>query len=154
MAFNQRNMQALLNKDVPKLGYRGDMVKVKSGYFRNFLSPRGLAVMSTPALVKVSAVRKERMVLQRQQLIDNAKEALGKLKGLKLTLKVKVSAKGKLYGAITEDKIIAAVKEATNIKLEKEFIKMKHIKEMGDHEITIHLGPELEQIVKVSVKAA
>ena len=128
-------------------------MKVRNGYFRNFLQPNGFAVMATPALLKVTAVRKERMVLARQELIDNATKALGKLKDLVIEIKGKVTSKGKLYGAITEEKIIAAILKETNIKLEKDFIKMEHIKTVGDHEITVHLGPDLEQKLKVVVKA-
>lgn len=147
-------MQVILNKDVPKLGYRGAVVKVRSGYFRNFLQPNGSAVMATPALLKVTAVRKEKMVLARQELLDNARKALGKIKNLEIVMKVKTTSKGKLYGAITEEKIIDAILKEANVKLEKDFIKMDHIKTVGDHEVTIHLGPDLEQKVKVVVKAA
>lgn len=147
-------MQIILNKDVPKLGFRGAVVKVRSGYFRNFLQPNGSAVKATPALLKITEVRKEKMVLARQELIDNAKKALGKIKDLVIEIRSKVTSKGKLYGAINEEKIIAAVLKETNIKLEKDFIKMEHIKTVGDHEVTIHLGPDLEQKVKVVVKAA
>lgn len=146
-------MQIILNKDVPKLGYRGETVKVRNGYFRNFLEPNRLAVMATPALLKVTAVRKEKMVLARQELLDDARKALGKIKDLEIVMKAKVTSKGKLYGAITEEKVIGAILKETNVKLEKDFIKMEHIKTVGDHEVTIHLGPDLEQKVKVVVKA-
>lgn len=153
VAFNLENMQIILNKDVPKLGYRGTIVRVRNGYFRNFLEPNGLAVMATPALLKIAGVRKERMVLARQELIDNAKKALSKIKDLEVVMKAKVTSKGKLYGAITEEKVIDAILKETNVKLEKDFIKMEHIKAVGEYEITIHLGPDLEQKVKVVVKA-
>lgn len=145
-------MQIILNKDVPQLGYRGETVKVRNGYFRNFLQPKGFAVMATPSLLKVAAVRKEKMVLARQELLDNAKKALGKLKGVTLEMKGKVTSKGKLYGAITEEKFMDELLKETNIKLEKEFVKMEHIKTVGEHVVTIHLGPDLEQKVKVVVK--
>lgn len=147
-------MQIILNKDVSKLGYRGDVVRVKRGYYRNFLLPNGFAIMATPTSVKVAADRKGKMVMAKQQLLDNAKEVLAKLKGLKLVITGKASAKGKLFGAITEEKIIDAIKAETKVKLEKDFVKMAHLKAVGTYDVVIHLGPDLEQKIKVTVKAA
>jgi large subunit ribosomal protein L9 len=147
-------MQVLLQKDVKKLGYRGDIVRVKEGYFRNYLLPRGLAEVATDALKKVAASRKEKIVMEKQRLLDNAKEVLAKLHGLKISFKEKVSGKGKLFGAITENDVIKAVVEKVNIKLEKEHIVMTHIKEVGTHEIKIRLGEGMEETVKVAVQAA
>jgi len=146
-------MKVILNKDVPKLGYKADIVNVKEGYYRNYLLPRGLAEIATPGLIKMTEVRKQKMVVKKQQLLDNAKELIKKLKGLKLALKGKVSEKGKLYGAITENEVIEAIEKATNIRLEKEHLKMEHIKETGDHTVTVHLGEGLEETIKVTVKA-
>lgn len=145
-------MQVVLNKDVKKLGYRGDLVKVKSGYFRNFLSPEGLAAMATPALLKLHQVRKEKMVMQKEELLAKAREAISKLKGLTVTIKAKVSDKGKLYGAITEKDVIDAVEAATKIKLEKDFLKMEHFKAVGEYSAVIHLGEGLEEKITVVIK--
>lgn len=147
-------MQAILNKDVAKLGYRGDIVKVKNGYFRNFLFPRGLAILATETSVRVAKSRQEKVKLVKQKLLDNAKEALAKIKGLKITFKKKATSKGKLYGAITENDVSKSIEESHNIKLEKEWIKMEHIKTVGEHKAVIHLGPDLEQEVEVVVKEA
>ena len=147
-------MQVLLIKDVNKLGYRGDIVKVKEGYFRNFLQPRKLAEMATESVKKLAVGRKEKVLLDKKRIIDNAKDVLARLKGLKLIFKQKVSDKGKLYGSITEVEIIGAIEKKVNVKLEKEYVKMAHIKEAGNHEITVHLGEGLEEVIKVAVQAA
>jgi len=146
-------MKVILNKDVPKLGYKADIVSVKEGYYRNYLQPRKLAEIATSGLVKMTETRKQKMVVKKQQLLDNAKDLIKKLKGLKIVLKGKVSEKGKLYGAITENEVIDAIEKATNIRFEKEHVKMAHIKETGDHTVLIHLGEGLEESVKVTVKA-
>lgn len=145
-------MQVVLNKDVKKLGYKGDLVKVKPGFFRNFLSPQGFAALATPALLKLHQVRKEKIVMQKEELLAKAREAISKLKGLEVTIKAKVSDKGKLYGAITEKDVIDAVEAATNIKLEKDFLKMEHFKEVGEYSAVIHLGEGLEEKITVVVK--
>jgi len=146
-------MKVILTKDVPKLGYRSDIVNVKDGYYRNYLAPRGLAEMATPGLIKMAEARKEKMIVKKQQLLDNAKDLIKKLKGLKIVIKGKVSGKGKLYGAVTDADVIDAIEKATNIRLEKDYLKMTSIKEIGDHEVVVRLGEGLEESVKVTVKA-
>lgn len=147
-------MQVILNKDVSKLGYRGDIVNVRPGYFRNFLLPRGLADRANESRLKVAASRKDKLVMQRQQILDNTREVLQKLKGLKVTIRAKTSAKGKLYGSITELDVIAAIEAAAKVKLEKDFVKMEHFKDLGEHKVTVHLGEGLEEAVTVVVEAA
>lgn len=145
-------MQVVLNKDVSKLGYKGDTVNVKPGYIRNYLLPKGLADLATFSRVKVAASRKERMVMKKQQLLDNAKDVLAKLKDLKIIIKSKVSAKGKLFAAITEKDVIAAIEEKKNVKLEKEYLKMEHFKDLGEYEVLVRLGEGLETKIKVKVQ--
>ncbi len=147
-------MQILLNTNIKTLGYRGDIVNVKPGYFRNYLLPKGLAQIATAKVIVLAEGRNKKRLMQKEQIMANGKEVLAKLKGLVITLKVKVSDKGKLYGSITEIDIIAAIKEAKNVELEKEFIKMDHIKEIGEHKILIHLGEGLEQEIKVVIEKA
>lgn len=154
MAFNLENMQIVLSKDVSKLGYRGEVVKVREGYFRNFLLPNGLALIATPSSLKLAAVRKEKILSNRKKVVEGAKEILAKIKGLKLNLKAKISSKGKLFGAIAEDKILEAIEKATDLKLDRSFVKMTHIKTTGTHDVLIHIGPDMEEKVKVTVKAA
>lgn len=146
-------MQIILSKDVPKLGHRGEVVKVREGYFRNFLLPQGFALIATPSSLKVAAVRKEKVLDARKKVMESGKDVLAKLKGLKLNLKAKISSKGKLFGAIGEDKIVEAIAKATDLKLDRGFVKMNHIKTTGTHDVMIHLAPDMEEKVRVTVKA-
>ena len=146
-------MQVLLNKDVKKLGYRGDIVSVKRGYFRNFLWPNSLAQVATAAVLKLADQRKDNVVVQKQELVDKSKEVLKKLKGLSIVVKHKVSDKGTLYRAVVEADVVKAVEAAVKIKLEESFVKMEHFKDLGDHKALIHLGPEAEVEITVVVEA-
>lgn len=147
-------MQIILNEDVKKLGYRGEVVNVKPGYFRNFLQSRGIAVVATPERLKLAESRKEKMVLKREQILKDAKEILKKLKGLKIIIKAKVSAKGKLYGAINVENVLTALEESAKVKLEKSDIKMDPIKDLGEHKVQVHLRDDLEETITVTVEAA
>lgn len=147
-------MQVVLNQNVPKLGYKGDVVKVKEGYYRNFLLPRGFADLCTASRLRVAESRKEKLVMEKQQVMDNAKEVLAKLAGLVLTFKVKVTEKGTLYASLHESDVIAEIKKLTKVKLEKDQLKMSPVKELGEHNVIVHLGKDLEETVKVVVEAA
>ncbi len=144
----------MLKKDVAKLGYRGDVVKVRDGFYRNFLSPRDLADVATPSLMKLSEVRKEKRVMKAQQVLENSKEVLEKLKGLKISIKAKASEKGRLFASITENDVLDAIEKKAKFRLEREFLKMTHFKEVGKYDVVVHLGKDLEETVKVEVKAA
>ncbi len=146
-------MKVLLNEKVENLGYRGDIVAVKPGYFRNYLFPKSLAVPATPALIKLAEGRKEKVVMEKSQVLENAKDVLKKLKGLELKLKASVSDKGTLYAALAEADIVEAIKAEAKVTLEPSFIKMEHIKELGEYSVKVQLGDDLEEEVKVIVES-
>ncbi|MBI4234800.1 50S ribosomal protein L9 [Candidatus Peregrinibacteria bacterium] len=145
------SIKVVLNSDVKKLGYKGDVVTVKRGFFRNFLSPRTLADYASEARLKVVENRKEKLVMARQQVLDMAKDVLAKIKDLKVVITGKMTKTGKLYGSVTEEKVIAAIKDACKVELTKEQIKMEHFKDLGEHKVLVHLGEGLEETVVVEV---
>jgi len=147
-------MKVVLNKKVQNLGYKDDIVNVKPGYFRNFLFVRGLADMANAARIKIAGRRKEKMVMEKQQILENAADLLLKLKGLNLSIKAKASEKGKLFGSINEEDIIEAIFVKKNIRLEKEFVKMDSIKEIGKYDVEIDFGEKHSTKVKVKVEKA
>jgi large subunit ribosomal protein L9 len=145
-------LQVVLNTDVKKIGYRGDVVKVKAGFYRNFLAPKGLADLATKTRLSVANSRKEKMVMKKQQVLENVKEVIAKLQGLKVVIKGKITKTGKLYGAIGEDKVAAAIKDACKVEIGKESIKMEHIKTVGEHNVVVSFGEGVEASVTVAVE--
>lgn len=145
-------LQVVLNTDVKKIGYRGDVVKVKAGFFRNFLAPKGLADLATKTRLGVANSRKEKIVMKKQQVLENVKEVMAKLQGLKVVIKGKITKTGKLYGAIDEAKVVAAIKNVCKVELGKESIKMEHIKTVGEHKIVVSFGEGVETGVIVVVE--
>ncbi|MBD3330079.1 50S ribosomal protein L9 [Candidatus Peregrinibacteria bacterium] len=144
-------MQVVLNQTIKGLGYKGDIVTVKPGYFRNFLLPKGEADAATPSRVKVAEARKEKMVMEKEKVLENAKDVLKKVKGTTLEIKAKANDKGKLFASISEPDVVALLKEQAKLDLAPEFIKMDHLKEVGDHEVLISLGDDMEEKVIVKV---
>lgn len=146
-------MQVLLNQDLKKVGYRGDIVNVKPGYFRNYLFPNGIAVMATKAVLALSDKRNEKRIMKKQEIVDNAKDSAKKLNGLSVTIQEKVSEKGHLYGSVTDKEVLDAIKAATNLELSKDMLSMDHIKEIGDHKVVVKLADDAAVEITVVIEA-
>lgn len=148
-------MKVILNERVQKVGYKGDVTNVKEGFFRNYLFPRRLASIATKKTIALAAKRREKMVLEKEKLLENVKEAIKKLKGLELEISAKVTGKDTLYAAVGEADVIDAVMAAANILLEKKHVKFAEpIKMLGKHKVTIDLGNKNEVDIKLTVVKA
>lgn len=145
-------MEVILNEDVKKLGYRGDLVHVKPGYFRNYLFPYGLADVASSARKKLAEKRREKVVMRQQQVIENAKEVVEKLAGLKLVLRERVNEKGHLYAGVSEVEVARAIEDEAKVTIAPSSLKMEHFKEVGEYDVKVVLGKE-EVTVKVVVEA-
>ncbi len=145
-------MKVILKKRVPNLGHEWDIVTVKNGYARNFLLPQNLADVATPKRIEQAEKRMEERVKKMEELVASAKETAEKLAKIELTFKKK--AKGsKLYGSIAEKDILAALKKDHKLDIDKDTVRMKdHIKELGEHKVTIHLAEGVETEIKVSIE--
>lgn len=146
-------MKVVLNQDVSKLGYRGDIIDVKAGYFRNFLFPNDLADYGSASRISIAEKRKEKMVMRKQEVLENAKDVVGKLEGLKLKLTAKASDKGKLFGSISNIDIAKAIKAELKMDFDSAFIEMEPLKELGEHKVSIKLGENTSATVLVTIEA-
>lgn len=148
-------MKVVLNANIAKIGFKGDVIDVKDGYYRNVLLPKNLAVPATKAAQDLAAKRREKMVVEKEKLLANVKEVLAKLKGLKVEVSAKVTGKGTLYAALSQDAIVDAVRAASNIQLEKKYVKIpEHIKALGEYTVDIDFGDNnVASIVVKIVKA-
>jgi large subunit ribosomal protein L9 len=147
-------MKLILTREVAGLGSAGDVVTVKDGYARNFLLPRGNAIAwSLGGEKQIQSIRRARSAREIRD-IDHAKEIKAKLESTTITTKVKVGAKGVLFGSVTDKDVAAAIKSAVAIDIDRHSIKTKgHIKKIGDHEVKVSLGHNVVATVTVSVVA-
>ncbi|MHB1482178.1 MAG: 50S ribosomal protein L9 [Bellilinea sp.] len=144
-------MKVLLIKDVYKLGRAGDIKRVADGYGRNFLLPKGLAVLATAeALKKVEAIRSEAAV-QRQALNSEMSGVAEILAGKVFAFASKAGETGKLYGSITTQMIADAIQAKLDIKVDRHQIEVSPIRMLGEHKahirLTVDLVPEITVIV-------
>jgi large subunit ribosomal protein L9 len=147
-------MKLILTREVAGLGAAGDVVTVKDGFARNFLLPRGNAIAwSLGGEKQIQSIRRARSAREIRD-IDHAKEIKAKLESSAVTAKVKVGAKGVLFGSVTDKDVAAAIKNAVAIDIDRHSIKTKgHIKKIGNHEVKVSLGHNVVATVTVSVVA-
>jgi large subunit ribosomal protein L9 len=149
-------MKLILTADVSGLGAPGDIVEVKDGYGRNYLLPRGLAIVATRGAQKQIQVITRAQDTRRVRDLDHAKEikaALEGLGGVTLTAKAAAGSK-KLFGSVTNADVAAAVKSAGGPVLDKRAIELPgHIKTVGKHSVTVRLHPEVTVALPLEVTA-
>ncbi|NPA40447.1 MAG: 50S ribosomal protein L9 [Thermodesulfobacteria bacterium] len=144
-------MEVILRTDVPKLGKAGDIVKVKDGYARNYLIPKGFAIPANKKNIK--ALEKERQIIlakaekQRKKL----EELANKLDGMSVTIYRKKIEEDRIYGSVTPLDIVNALKE-NGIEIDKRFIMLEEpIKTLGTFEVPVRLLADKEVKIKVEV---
>ncbi|MFN0108504.1 MAG: 50S ribosomal protein L9 [Blastocatellia bacterium] len=145
-------MELLLREDVEKLGNRGDLVKVKPGYGRNYLLPRGFAVQATPGNVK--QIERQRTAFLKKEAADrdHATQQSDLLKEITLEFARKVGEHGMLYGSVTSMDIAEAF-VAKGFEVDRRKIQLKDpIKEPGEFEVPLKLHREVTASIKVVVK--
>ena len=137
-------MELILKENIENLGFKGDIVVVKSGYGRNFLIPKGKAILATPSSKKVLQENIKQQEFKDKKVIDEVNEFAKKLKKVKIKISSKVSESDKLFGSITSNDILVAL-EDNGIKIEKSLISVpgKNIKRLGSYEATIRLHREV-----------
>ncbi len=144
-------MEVILRRDIPKLGKAGDVVRVKDGFARNYLIPKGLAISANQRTIQ--ALEKERKVILAKAEKER-KKALGlaeKLQGQSLTLYRKVVEEGRLYGSVSAVDIAKALSER-GIEIDKKQVLLEEpLKSVGTYEVNIKVSPEISVPINVEI---
>ncbi|HVN90789.1 MAG TPA: 50S ribosomal protein L9 [Candidatus Binataceae bacterium] len=148
------NLQVILNEEVHNLGHPGDVVRVRAGYARNFLLPRGLAVEANPRNLREFEHNKRIAMLKREALKNQAMNLKEKIEALTLSLTARTGEEGKLFGSITNIDLERALHEK-GFAVERRRIGLHEpIKQLGDYTVAVRLQPEVEATLKFTVTAA
>lgn len=146
-------MEVILREDVPNLGTVGDVVKVKPGFARNYLLPRGLAVLADRRNVHVLEHQKRTLADKRERDRRQAETAAQKLSSARLVLKARAGEEGKLFGSVTNLDVEKAL-AAQGYTVERRRIRLEEpIKSVGEYKVPIHLGVGVDATVTVVVEA-
>src|SRR6266404_67046 len=146
------HMDVLLCDDVDNLGQRGQVVRVRAGYGRNYLLPQGLAIKATSGNKKMLDEQRRLLAKREQREHLSAQSESEKLQGIELRFERRVGEHGILFGSVTALDIVEALKER-GLTVERRRIGLReHIKEVGDYDITIKLHRDVNPSIKVFVR--
>ena len=138
-------MEIILTQDIAGVGYKNDLLKVKNGYGRNYLIPKGLAIIATKSSKKELAELKKQQSFKQEKIKNEAAAIAQALEGIELTIGVKAGSTGKIFGSVNNIMIANAIQEQKNMEIDRKTIELKddHIKEVGKYKAKIRLHKEV-----------
>jgi len=138
-------MEIILLQDVPKLGQKDDLVKVKNGFGRNYLIPQGLAIAATGSAKKIHAENLKQKAHKEEKIKVEAQTLAGKLAEVKIVVGAKTSTSGKIFGSVNTIQIAEALKEK-GFEIDRRSITLPEdqIKEVGSYKAIIKLHREVK----------
>ena len=146
-------MKLILKEGVSGLGYKDDVVEVKSGYGRNYLIPTGKAVIASESALKVLAENQRQRAHKLAKIKADAEAAAAALQDVKLTIGAKTSATGTIFGSVNALQIAEAL-EKLGHNIDRKIIELKeNIKEVGEYKATIKLHKEVSVEIPFEVVA-
>lgn len=146
-------MKLILIEDVPNLGYKDDVVEVKSGYGRNYLIPQRKAVIATESALKVLAENQRQRAHKLAAIKAAAEQAAAALEGVALTIAAKVAETGTIYGAVNAASVAEALQKLGH-EVDRKLITLNTtIKELGNYTATIRFHKDVTAEVPVEVVA-
>tara|TARA_B100000073_G_scaffold156907_1_gene129618 strand:+ start:91 stop:534 length:444 start_codon:yes stop_codon:yes gene_type:complete len=137
-------MEIILLEDIANLGFKDEIVKVKPGFARNFLIPNKKAIYATMSRKKQLFENLKQKENKNQEIVKSAQVIADKLKELDLKITAKVIEKSnKLFGSITASNVVEVINKQ-GFELDKKFVKMKSIKQLGSYEAHIRLHKDVD----------
>ena len=145
-------MEIILKEDIIGLGFKNDIVNVKSGYGRNYLIPQGKAVIASPSAKKILAENLKQQAHKLAAIKADAEKKAETLKDVALCIAAKVSATGQLYGSVGANQVAEELKKLGK-EVDRKIITMKEAKQVGDFVALVHFHKEVTVEVPVKVVA-
>ena len=146
--------EAILLQDVEQLGERGTVVDVSKGYLRNFLIPRRLAQPATRGAVDAARRRQEAEESAAREAADRAQEYAALLNKTVLTITQQAGDDGRLFGSVTSQDVVDAIREARDVRLDKRKVHLPEpIKNVGTYMVVVEVNEGVTATVKTMVVA-
>ena len=147
-------MQIILKQDVSKLGFKNDVVKVRPGYGRNFLIPRGVATLATEGNLKALTEVKKQQAFKEEKLRKEATASAEKLNGVVVKVGAKAGESGKIFGSVTNIQVAEALKKA-GYDVERKNIEINGdaIKQVGSYTAKVRFFKEIVSTINFEVIA-
>jgi large subunit ribosomal protein L9 len=145
-------MNVVLKQDVAGLGKAGDIVKVKDGYARNFLIPRGLAVPATKGTLREQKNLDQAQEQKEERLLAEAKDYAAKIEGKTLVFRAK-SGGNRIFGSVTSSDIASKIKSSFKVPVDKRKVLLsENLKELGSHRVQVQLHSKVKAEVIVEIQ--
>ena len=142
-------MKILLRADVDGLGRTGDIVDVARGHARNYLLPRGLAVVASSGVTAQAEAMQKKRALKAIEDKADAEEIVSRLDGIIIQISANASEAGKLFGSVGVVEIAQALQDQVGLEIDRKDISGETVKEIGTHQFTLNLHPEVEMQITV-----
>ena len=139
-------MDVILKQDVEHVGYKNDLVSVKPGYARNFLVPKGMAVIATASAKKVREEDVRQRAHREAKLIEEATALLKKIQDADIKVGAKSGEGDKIFGSVNSIQVAEAIKAATGSEVDRKKVGLKEstVKKLGKYSATVKLHKEVE----------
>lgn len=147
-------MKVILADDVDKLGRKGDVVTVADGYARNFLVPKGLAMVATRGSLKQAEVMQRARAEKDARDKEIAAAKVAKLGASPVYISARAGEEGRLFGSVTKSDVARAVEDQLEESVDRHNIRLEEpIRTLGTHQVEVHLHAEVNALVTVEVIA-
>lgn len=148
-------MEIILKTDIPNLGHKDDKVTVKPGYARNYLIPKGMAIIASPSATKAWEEEKRQKAYKEDKLKKEAETIAKALEGKTLKIGAKAGTSGKIFGSVNAFQIADAIKEQLKLDIDRKLVEVDgdSIKELGSYTAKVKLHKEVVAEVKFEVVA-
>ncbi len=144
-------MKVILLESIENLGRKGEIVKVKDGYARNYLIPKKLALKVTESNIKMIMEKQKKLEKEREKEIKTVEDLKNRIESLKLTFYKRAGEEDTLFGSVTSSEIEEKLKEE-GIEIDRKKIVLKeHIKKLGEYEVEVKIHPEIKAKLKIEV---
>jgi large subunit ribosomal protein L9 len=146
-------MEIILKQDVPKLGFKDDILTVKPGFATNYLIPKGLAILAVPSEKKKLAETIRQRSFKEEKVKKEAEKLADKLRDIEVKIGAKTGTSGKIFGSVNALQIAEAIKEQFDIELDRKKILVDgdSVKELGSYTAKINLHKEVRFDIKFEV---
>ena len=144
-------MKVILREDLAGIGCRGDIVSVSDGHARNYLLPKGLAIVASDGAINQAAAMRKRRDLREAADRDSARTVAEQLGAKTITIRAKAGAEGRLFGSVTTADIASALAAQAGVSLDRKKIVAQPIRTTGSHSAVVRLHADVECTIKISV---
>ncbi len=145
-------MDVILKQDMPNLGYKNEIVSVKNGYGRNFLIPKGYAILATETARKIHAENMKQRAHKEEKIKNEALDAAKKLEKLEIKIGAKTSTTGKIFGSVNTIQIAEEIAKQVGFDVDRRNIRLNdNVKQVGKYSARVKLHRDVEAEINFEV---